>query len=313
MSDTTTTTTGTTGMTGTTGTTAAASAAGAATPARGIPGSRRAVRPGMLRVGAARIGYETKGYYRSPDAVFFTFLFPLIMLGIFTAAFSASGDIVPGPGAKGVSVGAYYLPGMLAAGILLSGVQNLAVDIATEKGDGTLKRLGGTPLSPVSYFLGKVGQVFVTGMLQAALLLLVAGTVFGIALPTTAEAWLTFAWVFVLGITASALLGVALSAVPRSGKSATAVVIPIVLVLQFISGVYLQFSQLPDWMQNIASVFPLKWMAQGMRAAFLPDDFKVLEQHGEWNIGLVAIVLGAWLVIGLVVSRITFRWIRRDA
>jgi ABC-2 type transport system permease protein len=274
---------------------------------------RAAVRPSMLRLGTSRIRYETRGYFRSPDAVFFTFLFPLIMLGIFTAAFSASGDIVPGPGMEGISVGAYYLPGMLAAGMLLSGVQNLAVDIATEKSDGTLKRLGGTPLSPVSYFLGKIGQVFVTAVLQAGLLLLVAGTLFGIALPTTSEAWLTFAWVFVLGVATSALCGIALSAVPRSGKSATAVVIPIVLVLQFISGVYLQFSQLPEWMQNIASIFPLKWMAQGMRAVFLPEDFETLEQHGQWDLGWVAVALLAWLVIGLVVSRLTFRWIRRDA
>ncbi|RNB43734.1 ABC transporter permease [Agromyces tardus] len=273
------------------------------------PGARR----GVLAVGASRIGYEVKGYFRSPDAVFFTFLFPLIMLGIFTAAFSASGDISAGPGTESISVGAYYLPGMLAAGMLLSGVQNLAVDIATEKGDGTLKRLGGTPLSPVSYFLGKIGHVFVTGVLQAALLLLVAATVFGIALPTEPQAWGTFAWVFVLGVGTSALLGIALSSVPRSGKSATAVVIPIVLVLQFISGVYIQFSQLPEWMQNIASVFPLKWMAQGMRAAFLPDDFKVMEQNQEWDLGWVAVALLAWLVIGLVVSRLTFRWNRRDA
>ncbi len=284
------------------------------TPAVGTSApSRSGSRPSRLRVGAARIGYEVKGYFRSPDAVFFTFLFPLIMLGIFTAAFSASGDIQPGPDAPAVSVGAYYLPGMLAAGMLLSGVQNLAVDIATERSDGTLKRLGGTPLSPVSYFLGKIGQVFVTGALQAALLLVVATTAFGIALPTGPEAWLTFGWVFVLGIATSALLGIALSALPRSGKSATAVVIPIVLVLQFISGVYLQFSQLPEWMQNIASLFPLKWMAQGMRAAFLPDEFRVLEQTESWDLGLVAIVLLAWLVVGLVMSRLTFRWIRRDA
>lgn len=269
--------------------------------------------PGIAGTGVARIGYEVKGYFRSPDAVFFTFLFPLIMLGIFTAAFSAAGEIVPAPGAQGVSVAAYYLPGMLAAGILLSGLQNLAVDIATEKGDGTLKRLGGTPLSPVAYFIGKLGQVFVTGVLQAALLLVASATVFGIALPTTVEAWATFAWVFVLGTATSALLGIALSSVPRSGKSATAVVIPIVLVLQFISGVYLQFSMLPAWLQDIASLFPLKWMAQGMRAAFLPEDFEALERHGSWELGWVAVWLVAWLVIGLVVSRITFRWIRRDA
>ena len=267
----------------------------------------------MAGISAARVAYETKGYFRSTDTVFFTFLFPVVMLAIFATALESTGDVTPGPGGPAISVGAYYLPGMIAAGMLLSGVQNLAVDIATEKGDGTLKRLGGTPLSPVSYFMGKIGQVFVTASLQAALLLMVAALVFGIALPTEPEQWATFAWVFPLGVITSALLGIALSSVPRSGRSATAVVIPIVLVLQFISGVYLQFHLLPEWMQNIASLFPLKWMAQGMRAVFLPDEFKVLEQGEVWGLDQVAIALLIWLVVGLVLSRLTFRWIRRDA
>ena len=270
--------------------------------------------PGTLALGLSRIGYETRLYFRSPDTLFFTFFFPFIMLAIFTAAFSASGNIGGNAdGVGGVSVGAYYLPGMLAAGMLLSGVQNLAVDIAGEKSDGTLKRLGGTPLSPLSYFLGKIGQVFVTAILQAGLLLLVARFVLDIALPTEPEKWATFAWVFLFGVITSAFLGIALASVPRSGKSATAVVIPVVLVLQFISGVYLQFTALPDWMQNLASVFPLKWMAQGMRSVFLPDSFAAAEQTGSWDLVWVAAALGVWLVVGLVVSRVTFRWIRRDA
>jgi ABC-2 type transport system permease protein len=266
-----------------------------------------------VALGLSRTRYEIVAYFRTLDTVFFTFLFPLIMLGIFTAAFSASGDIVVRPGQPGISVGAYYLPGMLAAGILLSGVQNLAVDIAREKSDGTLKRLGGTPLSPVSYFIGKIGQVFATGIIQAALLLVVARLVFGIALPTDAGRWLTFAWIFVLGVVTSALLGIALSALPRSGRSATAVVVPIVLILQFISGVYLQFHQLPAWMQNVASIFPLKWIAQGMRSVFLPSDFVTLEQNGSWEHGWTVLVLLGWLVVGVVISRLTFRWIRKDA
>ncbi|AMB59638.1 ABC transporter permease [Microterricola viridarii] len=271
-------------------------------------------RPSVVSLGISRIGYEVRSYFRSPDAVFFTFLFPVIMLGIFTSAFSSSGNIGTAPdGTGGISVGAYYLPGMIAAGMLLSGVQNLAVEIAGEKSDGTLKRLGGTPLSPTAYFIGKIGQTLVTGTLQVALLLAVAVFAFHIALPTDPGAWGTFAWVFLLGIVTSALLGIALSAVPRSGKSATAVVIPIVLILQFISGVYLQFNQLPEWMQNVASLFPLKWMAQGMRAVFLPQSFETLEPSGAWDLGLVALVLVGWLVVGLVLSRLTFRWIRRDA
>jgi ABC-2 type transport system permease protein len=268
----------------------------------------------VVALGVSRVRYETKVYFRSFDTLFFTFLFPFVMLGIFTTAFSASGNVGAAPdGTGGISVGAYYLPGMLAAGMLLSGVQNLAVDIATEKGDGTLKRLGGTPLSPLSYFIGKIGQVFVTGVLQAALLLVFARFAFGMALPDDPEKWTTFAWVFLLGVITSAFLGIALSALPRSGKSATAVVIPVVLILQFISGVYLRFDGLPDWMQNIASLFPLKWMAQGMRSVFLPDSFAALEQTGAWDLGGVALALGVWLVIGLVLSRATFRWIRRDA
>jgi ABC-2 type transport system permease protein len=265
-----------------------------------------------VRLGITRIGYEVRSYFRQGDGVFFTFLFPLVMLTIFSVAFSessfgryADGDKVPAAG--------FYLPAMLAAGLLLSGLQNMSIDIAGEKSDGTLKRLGGSPLPVMSYFIGKIGQVFVTGALQAVVIIAVAAVIFRVPLPTDASSWLTFVWVFFLGVTTSAVLGIALSSVPRSGKSATAVIIPITLVLQFISGVYISFSQLPNWLQNFASIFPLKWMAQGMRSVFLPDSFKTLEVGDSWNLGGVAIVCAIWLVVGLVLCRLTFRWIRKDS
>ncbi|MGX5771952.1 ABC transporter permease [Microbacterium trichothecenolyticum] len=274
---------------------------------------RRRARRNVMRVGVWRTRFELMQYFRSGDTLFFTFLFPVFMLGLFSVAFGSDGDVQIAPGVPPISMAELYLPGMIAAGLLLSGFQNLAMDIAIERSDGMLKRLGGTPLSPVSYFIGKIGQVLVTGVLQSALLLVFASTVLGVGLPTEPARWATFAWVFVLGITTSALLGVALSSVPRTAKSATAVVVPIALALQFISGVYLTFSQLPEWLQNIAGLFPLKWMAQGMRAVFLPDEYATLEQNGEWNLTGVAIALGVWLIVGLVLSRVTFRWIRRDA
>jgi ABC-2 type transport system permease protein len=132
-------------------------------------------------------------------------------------------------------------------------------------------------------------------------------------LPTEPGTWLTFIWVFLLGVATCAILGIGLSALPRSGKSATAVIIPIVLVLQFISGVYLAFTNLPDWLQNVASIFPLKWLAQGMRSVFLPSTFEAAEQGASWNLAGVAIVLGIWLIVGLVLARLTFRWIRKDS
>ncbi len=271
------------------------------------------VAPGRtIRVGLSRIRYEITGYFRQGDAVFFTFLFPVVMLTIFSVAFSETSF---GKDAAGhtVSAASYYLPGMLAAGVLLSGLQNLAIDIAGEKSDGTLKRLAGTPLSVISYFIGKIGRALITGILQAVLLIVLARVAFGVAIPTEPGKWLTFAWVFLLGVATCAILGIGLSALPRSGKSATAVIIPIVLVLQFISGVYLTFTSLPSWLQNVASVFPLKWLAQGMRSVFLPSTYEAVEQGASWNLPGVAIVLGIWLVAGLILARLTFRWIRKDS
>ncbi|UBH06851.1 transport permease protein [Leucobacter sp. Psy1] len=268
---------------------------------------------GILRVGLDATGQELRAYFRTPDTVFFTFLFPVLLLGIFGVAFESSGDVGARPdGSGGISMAAYYLPGMIAAGLLLTGVQNLAVDIAREKSEGWLRRLGGTPMSPVSYFIGKAGLVLVTSLAQLALLLVFAVVVFGIALPDDPERWLRFAWLFLLGIMTMTLLGIALSAAPRSSRSATAVVLPIVLILQFISGVYLQFSMLPEWLQNIASLFPLKWLGQGMRSVFLPEHFAGAETGGDWDLWLVAANLVGWLVVGLVISLLTFRWVRRS-
>ena len=264
-----------------------------------------------IRHGISRAGYEIRAYFRQGDTVFFTFLFPLLMLTIFSVAFSEA-EFGRTPDGEPVTAAQYYLPAMLAAGVLLSGLQNMSIDIAMEKSDGTLKRLAGTPLSVVSYFIGKIGQVLVTATAQAALLIIVAALAFEVPLPTDAESWATFVWVFLLGVSTCAILGIGLSGLPRSGKSASAVIIPIVLVLQFISGIYIQFSMLPEWLQNIANLFPLAWLAHGMRAVFLPDSYAAVEAGGEWDFAAIAIVCGIWLVVGLIVTRLTFRWIRKD-
>ncbi|QZN86035.1 ABC transporter permease [Cellulomonas sp. C5510] len=264
--------------------------------------------PGTLRLGYERARYEVRGFFRERDAVIFIFAYPIIMLAIFATVFGQDGAEV----ADGVPFAQYFLPGMIATGVLLSSFQSLAVSIPVERDEGGLKRLGGTPLPPAAYFLGKVGQVLVTSVVQVALLLAVAALLFDVDMPDGSALWATFAWVFLLGAASGAVCGVGFSSIPRSGRSASAVVTPVVLVLQFISGVFFTFYDLPSWMQDLASVFPLKWMAQGMRSVFLPDSARALEPSGEWQHGAIAAVLVAWLVVGLVVGARTFRWRRRD-
>jgi ABC-2 type transport system permease protein len=266
-----------------------------------------------VSIGASRTVLELKAFFRERDALIFSFLFPIIMLGIFSLVFGGEESSIGGDGGPTIDFTQYFLPGMIAAGIFLVSFQTLAITIAVERDDGTLKRLRGTPMPPVSYFLGKIGMVLVAAVAQTAILLAFAALVFQVPLPTEASRWLTFTWVFVLGTAAGTVLGIAFSSVPKSARSAPAVVTTPLLILQFISGVFFFFNDLPTWLQHIASIFPLKWTAQGMRSVFLPPEFEATEVSGSWQHGLTAVILTVWLLVGLVVCLRTFRWQRRDA
>ncbi len=278
------------------------SPAGPVDAVRVSPGRSR----GAVSLGVARTGIEVRQFVRERDSMVFTFAFPVILLFIFGSVFS--GDV-----GAGVSFTQYFTAGMIASGIVLSSFQSLAVGIAVERDEGSLKRLRGTPMPPAAFFLGKIGLVLVTSLIQTAVLLVIGRLLFGLNLPSTIELWLRFGWIFLVGTTAGTVLGIAYSSVPRSSRSAAAVVTPVVIVLQFISGVFFIYSELPGWMQTIGALFPLKWLAQGMRSVFLPSAFQTQEVAGSWQLPQTAVVLAAWAIIGLLVALRTFRWARRDA
>jgi ABC-2 type transport system permease protein len=261
-------------------------------------------RPSAARLGLLRGRLELKQFFRGRESVIFSFLLPILLLVIFGAIFTF--EIAPG-----VKFSQYFIAGMIAAAQLTNGFQTLGIQIPIERDRGVLKRLAGSPMPPAAYFIGKVIMVYVVGVLETAILLVIARLFYHLRLPT-AQGWLTLLWVSALGITACTLCGIAFSSIPREGRRAPAVVTPVALVMQFISGVFFVYTQLPRWMQQIAAVFPLKWMAQGMRAVFLPESFATREPAGSWELGRVALVLGAWVVAGLVLCLVTFRWTARE-
>lgn len=258
--------------------------------------------PSLLSVCRVRAGVELRTFIREKEAVVFTFAFPILLLVIFGSVFG--GQDLDG----GVTFAQYFVAGMIAAGLFGSSFQNLAISIPIERDSGALKRLAGTPMPRSAYFAGKIALIAVVSVVQNILLLTIGVLLYGLDLPSTADRWLTYLWVSALGIAACTLLGIAATTFVKNGKTAPAIVSPIAIVLQFISGVFFVFSDLPSWMQTIASFFPLKWMTQGMRSVFLPDGYAAQEPAGSWEHGRVALVLLAWLVVGLAVAVRTFRW-----
>lgn len=259
------------------------------------------MKPSILRIGLLRGGIEIKQFLRQRESVVFTMLFPIMLLFIFGSVFKDS--IAPG-----VTFSQYFVAGMIASGLVNTGFQQLAITIPMERDFGTLKRLRGTPMSPVSYFIGKIMLVTVSMLVQVGLLLVFGTLLFGLHVPTSAERWFRFAWLVILGSICSTILGIAFSSVPKSGRGASAVVSPIVIVLQFFSGVFFIFSSLPKWMQDFASIFPLKWLTQGMRSVFLPDSFATKEVAHSWESGRTLLVLAIWIVLGTIFAIRSFKW-----
>jgi len=161
-----------------------------------------------------------------------------------------------------------------------------------------------------SYFIGKAILIFASMAVQIIMLLGFGVLFFGLEMPTEMSKWITFTWLVIVGSACSTALGIAFSIVPKSGRGASAVVSPIVIILQFFSGVFFVFTQLPTWMQQVAAIFPLKWLTQGMRSVFLPDSFAAEEVANSWEIGRTFVILMIWLAIGIFFSVRKFKWDR---
>ncbi|HEY8457386.1 MAG TPA: ABC transporter permease [Actinopolymorphaceae bacterium] len=263
-------------------------------------GSKRL--PPAWRIALSRGRLEIKVFFRERDAVVFGFALPIVFVALFGAIF---GNEPIGHGYTYVQV---LVPSMLVMGVASSSLVNLGIWITSDREDGTLRRLYLSPMPRMAYFVGKIIMMVVVGALETVLLVGVGVLAYGVELPPTGEKWLIGIGMMLLSFAVFGVLGVAVSSLPRSARSAPAVINFPVLVLYFVSGVFLPYNQLPGWLQQIGAVFPLKWMVQGFQSAFLPDDLALSWPTHEWEHGRIVLVLLAWLVIGLVICLTTFRW-----
>ena len=264
----------------------------------------RSGRPSLGRASWRRFTIEVLQFRRSREAIFFTIAFPVVMLALFGTIF---GGANLGPKSAGVTFAQYFIASMMAAGVWGSCFTNLAISVPSERDSGALKRLAGTPMPMTAYFAGKIGLVLLLSAVETVLLLAMGLAFYDLHLPPP-EKLLTFGWVMTLGITSCTLLGLGVSGLVRNARTASAIVSPLAILLQFISGVYFVFDQLPGWLQGIASLFPLRWLALGLRSVFLPEAFAAQEPGGTWQTGTTAIVMAVWCVLGLAITKRTFTW-----
>lgn len=250
-----------------------------------------------LRLWVRQVRYQNKTFWRTPAAAFFTIVFPLMLLVIFVLVFGNDPIDEDDPG--GITTGQFYAPALGVFGAVSAAFTSLAINTALARDHGILKRLRGTPLPPRIYLGGRIGSAVYLAAVAVTLMLVVGVAAFD--LQVLWERVPVALLVFVLGVACWAALGLAVVGL-FSSDAVPAVTNAVLLPLAFISGVFLgPADNSPEWLQTIASLFPLRHFVEPFGAAFDP----FADGGVPWtSLG----VLVAWTVVGMAVAVRYFRW-----
>ncbi|MGW8630743.1 ABC transporter permease [Streptomyces sp. NPDC055793] len=257
-------------------------------------GPRRAVRA-PWRAGFLRGGIELRHLLRNPKEMsghLGNVVVALVVAGLV-------GDDVPG---TRTPMAHLVLAGFAAYLMFQIGLISLPQMLVTEREEGALLRLRATPGGIPAYLVAKCLLVVVTTVATLAVLLGLAALLVDGPLPQGPGGWVTLLWVSTLGLLAVVPLGTAIGAVLPNPREALALIMLPTMALLFTSGAVFPLTSLPVPVQQVASVFPLKWMAQGLRSALLPDSARAAEAAGSWELPMVALVLAAWAVLGFLLA-----------
>ena len=233
-----------------------------------------------------QVRFENRAFWRNPPAAFFTFAFPLLFMFIFNVLF-------------GRDAAQFFTPAIIVFSVITATFTNLAINITFARDSGVLKRIRGTPLPAWSYLAGRIGHAVGVTILLVAIVAAFGALLYGVPVPWDAIAVL----LLVLAVAAAAFssLGLAVAGVMPNADAAPAVVNAIVLPVLFISNVFIQMDNAPDWLNIVSYVLPVRHFADAVL-----DLYRLGAAAGvSWyHIGVIA----AWGALGVLIALRFFSW-----
>jgi len=250
----------------------------------------------VTRLLALELRNQQRLFWRSREAAFFTFLFPIILLVLL-------GSVYGDEEIDGVRAAPYLVAGLLGYGVVATAFASLAISLVIRRESGVLKRVRGTPLPPAVYLAAVVGSTVVVIAIQAVSQILIGRYALDAGFPDEPA---SLAVSLLLGTAAFAGLGLATTGLVRSGEGSSAVVNAIYLPMTFVSGVFFSVESMPGFLEAIADVLPLTYLLELLRSV-------AIEGEGLGASGTAIGVVAGWGAAGLAVALRTFRWEPRAA
>jgi ABC-2 type transport system permease protein len=253
-----------------------------------------------LALVAHQFRYDQKAFWRNPASVFFTVMFPVVLLLIFGSVFGDKTVSVDG----GIEATTYYVPAIITLSVISATMQSLAMSLVIAREDGRLKRSRGTPMPPWVFIAGRVGNSIVVALMMLVLLAAIGRLLYDVPIPW--ERLPALLLTLAIGAACFSCLGIALTAAIPSQDAAAPIVNALLLPLYFLSGIFIPDDELSSGVISFANHFPVRDFFEAFFNAYIPG------AHGsavDWG-NLVVVV--AWGVAGLLLAIRFFRWAPRS-
>ena len=236
---------------------------------------------------------EIKLFLREPIGAFFTLAFPLMMLFLFGSIYGNEPQAMfNGYGSVDVSVPAYT-----AMIIGTTGIMGINITMASYREQGILRRLRVSPLRPGMILAGQLVVIFLMTVMGMALLVLAGQLVYDMRFEGNL---LTVIPAFILGSLSFFSLGFVLASLMPNARTAQVVGMAVLYPMLFLSGAGLPLEILPEGLRDFSKFLPLTHVVTLLRGLWI---------GGSWSQHTTELwVLLGVMVVGIVVSSLTFRW-----
>ena len=235
---------------------------------------------------------ERRMYWRNPTAAFFNFALPLLFLALFGAIFSGDQETLD-----------VIVPGIAGLAVMSTTFSALAMNLTFLREQGVLKRMRGTPLPSGAYLAGIAANAVMSALIQIAVVVVAGRAFFGIGWP---EDWGALVLFVAAGVVCLAALGVAWSHVIPNFDAAPAYVNIVFLPVIFVSGVFYDVDEAPQFLRDLAEALPLGHVIEGLSGAMV-DGTGVADHLSDLA------VIGVWTVVGTILAVRGFSWESRRA
>jgi ABC-2 type transport system permease protein len=254
----------------------------------------------VVRLSLHQFHYDLRAFLRNNQSRFFTLALPVIFLIIFSSVFGSAHNTVKVPGGR-IPSREYYVPGIIALGIIGASFVNLVISVTVQREAGVLKRRRATPIPAVSIIGGRALTAIVIALFNTGVLLGLGWLFFHAHVPArTAPALVV---TVAVGAAVFCCLGFALASLIHNDEAAQPITQAVMLPLYFISGVFVPTAILPHWLQQVANIFPVRHLQAALLAAYNPYT------KGAGFAGGDLLVLGIWGVAGLILAVRRFSWL----